>query len=104
MAESVTLTTPITKPSQTTVSIDRIHLDVPDKAVHIQWISNTGEAGSAYYPTPPPASNPTQPSGAILLHQLNIGNFSAVSLVKRALQQLLSDGYITAGTISGAPD
>jgi len=106
MAELVTLTTPITKPTQSTITIDRITIDVTAKAILIQWLGNNGEAASAAYPTPA-ILNPLgalQPTGAVLLNQLNTLNMSTTSLIKRVLQRLQTDGYIAAGTIAGTPD
>ena len=101
MAESVILTTPITKPSLTTVTIERITVDFLAQSIYVQWQFNDGTAGSASYPTPAPASAPAQPTGATLIHGLNTGNFSVNSLNKLVLQRLLTDGYLTAGAISG---
>jgi hypothetical protein len=104
MAETVTLTTPITKPSQTTVRLERMILDIETKSITIQWLGTNNEAGSAVYPTPGPADHPAQPTGATLLNQLNTANLSTKSLVKRVLERLQTDGYLPAGTISGTPD
>lgn len=104
MAEIVTLTSAITKPSQTSIRIQCFTVDVDDKSFFVQWIGNNGEAGSASYPTPAPADHPSQPTGATLINTLNNANLSTKSLVKRALERLQADGYIPAGTISGTPD
>ncbi len=101
MAETVALTSPITHPNVTGCVLDKILIDVTNKALYIQWTGNTGEAFSASYPTPSPNA---QPSGATLLHTLNTANFSTNSLVKQVFLRLQADGYITAGTISGTPD
>ncbi len=106
MAELVTLAAPVTKPSQTTIVIDRITIDVTAKAILVQWLGNNGEAASASYPTPA-ILNPLgvlQPTGAALLTSLNTANLTANSLVHRVITRLLSDGYIPAGTVSGTPD
>lgn len=101
MAETVTLTSPITKPNVTGLSIDKIIIDVTNKSLYITWIGNTGELFSASYPTPSPNA---QPSGTTLLHTINTMNFSSVSMVKRIFQQLQADNYISAGSISGSAD
>ncbi len=105
MAELITLTAPITKPSTTTVRIDRVVIDVEQKAITINWLGNDGLAGSASYPTPAPVGS-SQPSGATLLTTLNKLNLSGAnpSLVNRILTRLQSDGYIGAGATSGTPD
>jgi len=102
MAEQVTLTTPVTKPSLTGYTLDRITIDVTAQSILIQWLGNNGEAGSASYPTPAPQGS-SQPSGATLLHNLNTANFSVNSLVKQIFQRLQTDGYIASGNISGTP-
>jgi hypothetical protein len=104
MAEIVTLTSAITKPSQTTIRLERLMLDIEQKAITVQWLGTNNEAGSAVYPTPAPADHPSQPTGATLLNSLNNANLSTKSLVKRVLERLQTDGYLPAGTISGTPD
>ena len=103
MPEIITLATPLTKPNQTLVKLDRIVLDIEMKSIYIQWLGNNGEPGSASYPTPAPSGS-SQPSGATLLNQLNTVNLSTTSLVKRILQRLQTDGYIGAGSVTGTPD
>ncbi len=103
MAEIVTLTAPVTHPNTTVIRFERMILDVEQKTISVSWLGNNGEAGSASYPTPA-VLNPLgvlQPSGAALLTALNSANLSANSLVHRTLTQLLSDGYLAAGTVSG---
>ena len=102
MSELITLTSPITKPNQTSVVLDQVHINVTTQSIAVQWLGNNGEIGSAVYPTPAPAGS-SQPSGATLLHALNTGNFSVNSLVKAVFQRLQTDGYLPAGTISGTP-
>lgn len=103
MAETVTLTAPITKPSQTSIRIERIILDIEQKSIVIQWLGTNNEAGTAAYPTPAPPLS-AQPTGAALLTALNTANLSANSLVKRVISRLQADGYVPAGTIAGTPD
>lgn len=103
MAETLTLASPITKPNQTGIRIDRITVDIEQKAISVSWLGNNGEAGSASYPTPAPAGS-SQPTGAVLLATLNTANLTSNSLVKRVLTRLQTDGYIAAGSIAGTPD
>lgn len=106
MPEIVSLTTPITKPNQTQVRIERVILDVEIKSIFIQFLGNNGEAGSAFYPTPA-ILNPLgdlQPTGAVLLSTLNTANLTSNSLVRRIINRLQTDGYIGAGSITGTPD
>jgi hypothetical protein len=102
MSEQVNLTAPIAKPTQTIIKLDRVTLDASASSVYIQWLGENGEIGSAFYPTPPPVGS-SQPSGATILHVLNTSNFTTTSFVKRVLQQLQTDGYVPAGTITGTP-
>ncbi len=106
--ELITLATPVTSPNAVTVKFERLVLDLPAQTVSVQWVivdagNLTRFAGSAYYPTPPPADHPSQPSGATLLSTLNTANMSSTSLIKRAFQRLQADGYIAAGAINGTP-
>lgn len=103
MAETVTLTSAITKPNQTAVRIERVIIDIEQKSITIQWLGNNNEAGSASYPTPAPQGS-AQPTGAQLLTALNTANLTANSLVKRVITRLQTDGYIPAGTIAGSAD
>lgn len=102
MAETILLTAPIVKPSQTMVLLDRITIDITNKSILFQWTGDNGEASSAVYSTPPPIGS-TQPSGATLLSVLNTANLSTTSLVKRIFQRLQLDGYLPAGSIVGTP-
>jgi hypothetical protein len=101
--EIVTLTTPITK-NQTTVRIVRLIIDVSAKSVIIEFVGNNGEAGTAYYTTPPPLNSPAQPTGAQLINTLNTANLSSNSLMRRVLTRLQTDAYIGAGAVSGTPE
>jgi|SRR6185295_5375661 len=104
MAEILTLTTPITKPTTTAFHLQRLTLDIDAKSILVQWLGDDGLAASAAYPTPAPADHPSQPTGATLLNSLNTGNMTTTSLVKKVYQRLQTDGYIAAGTITGTPD
>lgn len=103
MAEIITLTTPISKPSQTIVKLDRLTIDVSTKSVYVQWLGENGEIGSAAYPTPPPNGS-AQPSGQTLITTLNTANLTTTSLAKRVLQRIQLDGYIGAGSVTGTPE
>ena len=104
MAELITLTAPIVKPTQTTIRFERLILDLEAKSVHVQWLGNNGEPGSAFYPTPAPVDHSSQPTGQQLIQTLNTANLTANSLIRRTLARLQTDGYIPAGTLSGTPD
>lgn len=103
MAEKITLTTPIAKPSQTTIQLRSLRIDVGAKLVEITWEGNNGEPGAARYLTPAPAGSGL-PSGADLISALNTANLTSNSLVRRVLARLQTDGHVPAGTIGGTPE
>jgi TRAP-type mannitol/chloroaromatic compound transport system permease large subunit len=94
--ELVTLSTPIMKPSTSSCNLDMLNLDVTRSTIVVNLVCNNGERISKQY------DSFTTPTGAVLLHQLNIGNFSTNSLMKAVYNRLITDGVIV-GTISGVP-
>lgn len=102
MAEQIILTSPVLKPSQTSVTLDRVTIDYTAQSVLVQWIANTGEGGSLAYLTPPLVGSPQQ-SGAALIALINGGNFAAQSLAKTLMKRVQSDGALAAGSITGTP-
>lgn len=104
MAEQITLTTPVSQPSQTLVKIDHVKFDIRNLSVEVRWFGDGGIVGSAVYPTPAPAGS-SQPTGQTLISQINTGNNSAgTSMAKKILQRLQTDGYLAAGNVTGTPD
>lgn len=106
--ESVTLTTPKVPPQQTKVEVERIIIDVKADTVMVQMVGNNGEASSAVYgaATTPPTLNPkgaTQKTGPVLLKEVITADHRTVSVVRQLMVQLQADGYIPAGTLTGAP-
>ncbi len=98
MSEIITFTTPLSQPS---VRMDRVIIDFEHQAVTIFWLGPKDEPGRATYTTP--ASPITAVAGNKLITLINQGNFTATSLVKFLWQQLQTDKWLTAGTISGTP-
>jgi hypothetical protein len=96
MAESLTLTTPIAKPSTTAFHVSSLFLDVDGLRIVVTLVGDTGETLSKQY------DSFTTPTGATLLHSLNIGNFSVNSLMKAVYTRLGLDGVIV-GTVNGVP-
>lgn len=94
--EIVTLTTPVVKPSTNSCNVDVITLDVINSRIVINLVCNNNERIAKQY------DSFTNPTGATLLHALNIGNFSTNSLMKAVYNRLITDGVIV-GTISGVP-
>lgn len=92
--EQLTLTTPITPPACTTYTVDRLVLHWSAQVIQVYLIgSDGGEVFAEYVGA---AATP-------LLTVLNTANFSTLSLHKRILQRLQTDGKLPAGTITGTP-
>lgn len=98
MAEIVTLSSPITKPSITTYRVRNLALEwgntVEQAFISIMVVGPNNEEANFVY------------SGQIartLLNQVNTMNLSTTSLQKRILQRLIADQHLS-GAISGTPD
>lgn len=97
MAEQITLTVPEAPPANPAYALQQLTLNLPGQYIRIDLIGANGEQKSKTY------DGGTVPTGATLLHTLNIANFSgATSLVKAIYLRLLADGVL-AGSISGTP-
>jgi hypothetical protein len=95
MSEQLDLTTPIATPARTFYMVQRLVLDWGNQIiqvtvrgsdnvdVHSQWEGATA---------------------VTLMRALNKANLTANSLHKRVITQLIADGFLPAGTISGTPD
>ena len=110
--EKITLTSPETKPSNTSYRVGRLTLDLSLKTVKIQLEGDTAETVVCEY------SNRTTPTGATLLTALNkanlstayAGNASTGSLAQRLFHRLVvmkeadvvCDKSLT-GTLTGSP-
>lgn len=92
--ETVTLTAPVV---QTTVAyrVQVITFDLDASTIYVQLRGTNNELIQKTY------NSLTTPTGATLLHAINIGNFSANSLLKAVYNRLLTDGVIPAGSIVG---
>ena len=100
--EQVTLTSPIVT-TQTIWTINNVVINVAAQSIGVFLTGDQGQRLEVFYPTPAPLAHPSQPTGAVLLHSLNIGNFSGTtSLVHAVFNRLITDGYIS-GTVSGTP-
>jgi hypothetical protein len=93
--EAVTLTAPIVK-TASGCTLDTLILDVARNRIVATLVCAGGDPITKQYDA---FSTPT---GATLLHALNIGNFSTNSLIKAVYNRLIADGVIT-GTVSGTP-
>lgn len=91
--EIVTLSTPIVKTAPA-CTIDTMTLDLTRGRVVAFLVCPGGDPITKQY------DSFTTPTGATLLHNLNIGNFSSTSLIRFAYNRLILDGVIS-GTVSG---
>lgn len=111
MAETLTLTTPETKPTNPTYVISGINerwLPVGQESIEISLLGANGEVKTILYGPLGLVSLsgtivPASPTGATLLKAQNKMNFSINSRQKRIYQQLTTDGVLI-GTVTGAPD
>jgi hypothetical protein len=94
MGEQLDLATPVTKPAITNYRVSYMNLDLDNARIVVFLTANNGDTIQKTYDAT------TTPSGAVLLHNLNTGNFSVNSLMKAVYNRLIADGVL-AGTVSG---
>jgi hypothetical protein len=94
MAELLTLTAPLVPPTRTTYKINRLVLDVVASVIQAYLGGSDGVEVLAEWTGAPAAA---------LLTALNSANLSVKSLQRRVLEQAVTDGKLTAGTVSGTP-
>jgi hypothetical protein len=94
MAETLDLTTPIVPPSRASYTVKRLNLDWPNAAIQIWLIGSDGIEVYAEY---------IGAQATTLLIAFNKVNLSVKSLQRRVLEQLVTDGKLPAGTVTGAP-
>ena len=92
--ETLTLTTPIAPPSRTTYQVQRVTLDWANAVILIDLLGSDGVVINARYEAA---------AATALMTILNTANLSTNSLHKRILQKLQTDGFLPAGTVTGAP-
>ena len=92
MAQVLTLTTP---QSVTDYKIDIIKFDVGESKIHIVVADTQGDKITCGY-SGTVASN--------FMIALNKANLTTNSLQKRVLDQLVVDGQLPAGTVTGSPE
>lgn len=95
--EILTLTTPSTPtgPTTTTYTVQRVLLAWDDAFIYVLVRDNNGISTPAFY-AGAQATN--------LMVALNKADLSAMSLHRRILQQLVKDGKLPAGNVTGAPE
>jgi hypothetical protein len=94
MAEQLDLTTPIVPASRTTYTITRLILDWQASVILVYLRGSDSVEVFAEY---------TGATASALMTTLNSANLSTISLYKRVLQKLVTDGKLPAGTVSGTP-
>lgn len=92
MAETLTLTTP---QSVTTYIIDMLKLSWTGASIVVLLHDTQGDKYKASY---------SGQSATDLMVALNKANLTTNSLQKRILNQLVTDGKLPAGTVTGTPD
>lgn len=92
MAEVLTLTAPI---SLTTYKVRRLMMDWTDARIEIVVLASNGDKLAFVY---------SGSQATTLMIALNKANLTTTSLQARILNQLVNDGKLTAGTITGTPD
>lgn len=90
--EALTLTSPI---SVTSYTIEFLWLDWQNAKIVIRLVDQTGIVSTYQY---------DGAAATALMISLNKANLTTSSLHKRVLQQLVTDGKLTAGTVTGTPD
>lgn len=97
MAESLTLTTPITPtaPTTTTYTVRSIYLGRDEEVIRVVVRDNNHVLTTHVY---------EGATAVTLMTALNKANLSTNSLQKRILNQLASDGKLPAGTVTGTQD
>lgn len=86
---------PTTPPSATGYRVEELNLSWRNQHIRIVVKNSNGDKFLAQY------------SGATaltLMNQLNTANLSTLSLHKRILQRMSTDGFLPAGTVTGVPD
>jgi len=101
MPEKLTLTTPRTptRPTITTYTIRAIYFGWDEGLIKITLRDNVGEIVTAVY-----EDSADDKAATTLLRALNTVNLSTMSLQKRVIQRLVTDGKLPAGAVTGAPD
>lgn len=92
--EQIDLTTPITTPSITSFKVVKLILDIEGQGIIITLKSNTNERMEIAY---------NGAEALALMVAMNKMNFTTISIQKKILQKLITDGKLP-GTISGLPD
>ena len=94
-AERLDLTVAITTPSVTHWTPDELHLGWQQQTIRVLFLGPAGEKKTCVW---------TGSTATTLMTALNKANLTNNSLHKRLLNQAVTDGCLTAGTVTGSPD
>ncbi len=94
MAEQLDLTTPIVPPTRTAYTFSRLVLDLEAQVIQAVVRGSDGVEVRGEW---------TGATAVALMTALNTANLSTLSLVKRVLQKMVTDGKLPAGSVSGTP-
>lgn len=94
MSEQLDLTAAIVPPSRTTYAIQQLILDWAAQVIQVVLKGSDGFEIRVEY---------TGATAISLMLTLNTANLTTISLNKRVLQKLVTDGKLPAGTVSGTP-
>lgn len=97
MAEKLSLTAPVTPsvPSTNDYSIRSLYFGWEEQLIQIVLRDNNGAVSNYTY---------SGSAATALMVALNKANLTNNSLHKRVLNQLVTDGKLLPGTVTGAPD
>ena len=95
MAEKLDLTSVITTPNLTDYRVAAVAFDWDRAQIVITLRGTNGEERREIY---------VGPTATTLMIALNKIDCSTISLQKRILNRLVTDGKLPAGTVSGSPD
>src|SRR3990167_2117307 len=94
--EKLALTTPVSPPAPTTrdYTVRRLVLAWDEQQIQIMLRDNNNQITHYLY---------TGAQATTLMVALNTANLATKSLQRRILEQLVADGKLTRGTVTGAP-
>lgn len=93
MGEQLDLSTPVTT-TRNTVVLQYLQLDWPGQSILARLLGSDGTTLWLTWSGAPAVT---------LMTALNSANLSIKSLQRRVLEQAVTDGKLTAGTVSGTP-
>ena len=94
-AERLDLTSPVTTPTVTSWTPDELHLGWQQQFIRVLFLGPAGEKKTCVW---------SGSAATTLMVALNKANLTSNSLHKRIINQAVTDGCLTAGTVAGSPD